>query len=193
MFSIKKTCLFVLAGTCLLQSSAHADLDAASRSAIEPYCRPYLREPHFTESDAYSWGEEAVKFVTDYCIELGQGNFFKSLKGMYTRGYAMSYSLNKILATGSEAQCRAAFVKGFASQLEKLNIDEFVQKARFADWQVKHVIETLEFVRRHVHAEALLQPQDYARYENEHAKEFFAFFYLKWMAFAHELQLPPTA
>ena len=158
----------------------------------EGYECDFSNEPKVVDwmsaQEAYTAGEDAVKFAIKYCISLGQGNFFQDLKEMLVKGYALKNTIERIRGFGSFTNLTPAFVKGFTNQLEKENVHEFVKQARFTEWQKKIVIDSWEFALKDLRVLTALDPRDWRKYSQDHALDYAAFFANILAAVSNELR-----
>lgn len=132
----------------------------------------------FSTQQAYAMGESVIKWIEEYCIEMGQGNFWERLKDMAQSFVILKQSADQLvkLDRNTSSEMQHAFMQGISARLDKLNLDEFIKKARFAQWQCPIVQELFQFLRLHAKNMANIHPREWPNYQQVHFAEFVAFF-----------------
>lgn len=185
---INKRYFYLLAVLCLLQGQLFAD--CSSKNCSDQ--KANKNGEFVVDQEHYRCGEESVKFCLDYFVQIGQGTFFKNMKAMLAQGKAIRTALTQISMEGTIGMVmkqRRSFLKGAVSALEKIDCNDFVKKANFADWQAELMIEVIEFLQKHVRAYASIEPRDWHAYKTTHRAEFCRFYSEKLVKVTQELEL----
>ncbi len=200
----------LLLSSCLLVSSYVISRDTSYQDwrRVDGPCKCTFgwidEEEEKKKEIAYRIGEDSVDFYVDIIISLGQGRLFQDLKRLHKRfeelvklgnsltGKEELREMIEVLFSRLPLRQRAAAVRGMIKGMEKINVQEFVEKARFDDWQVQIFKQMHEFYLKHLRAFSLLNPDLWDHYSNVHMVEYSTFFNTMSSTIKNELGIDAT-